>query len=363
MIHISECSVGEVRLLTGVLQILPTENDVFVYLGNTAAAIEALPNRLQKPNLITRIFQNYAKPRAPLCAIHQDLHPKIVASVFILIALEVGAHLNKLAGRADLLSDDQIEMIRRLRHLHILWLEERIYEMTFGDEVAVQSKWVYQADQCEACMIARMASDFQTIYDLRCACQSRINRRMVSKGVEPRLKIWLDLWFDRFRDSLGAQGFRTLLVQNETEAMALKAIKKKIWHEKHPKGQKPKVAAQSAAPVRPSTPLVDAPSRLPSSRRTERSEQTPASSRKPSFSDNEARYDGMLDLLDHYAELRESTAPNVFSAIPASRQRPRPSAQSPHTAPSASSVYDNNTTRNNSRVAREGETYVPVRAA
>jgi hypothetical protein len=367
MIHISECSVGEIRLLTCILQILPNENDIFVYLGNTAAAIEALPSRLQKPNLITRIFQNYAKPRAQLCGIHQDLHPKIVASVFTLIALEAGTHLNNLASRADLLSDDQIEMIRRLRHLHILWLEEGVYKMTFGEEVSVQSKWVYQADQCEACIIARFASDVQTIYDLRCACQSRINRKMVSKGIEPRLKIWLDLWFDRFRDSLGAKDFSTFLARNETEATALKAIKKKLWHEKHPKGQKQRVADQPDA-VRVPAPVpapASSPSRRPSSRRTERterSERPPANFRKASSMDTEAKYDGMLDLLDHYAELRESSAPNEFSAIPASR-RPGPSAQAPRAATPASSVYDNNTMRNNSRVAKEGDTFVPPRAA
>ena len=132
--HVSECSVGEIRLLVKILRIPPSNIDLLIVFQGILHAISELPTRLKRPNVFKRLFTSYAKPRAEFCLIHKQLSPKIVHSLFSLIALECGYFLNTLANNEHLLTNSQIGLVNRLRNIHRFWLKPDVFKKTFGEK-------------------------------------------------------------------------------------------------------------------------------------------------------------------------------------------------------------------------------------
>ena len=242
--HISECSLPEVRLLTKILQAPPDHPDPLGHFrGTILNGINALPSRLKKPNALLGIFKPYAKGREPLCTLHQGLHPKIVHSAFTLLALEVGFHLNKVASNEHLLTEPQIERVWRLRLLHLLWLDASTFEQTFGRSAS--SSWEFETNKCEACILTRIASNFETICDLRALILSRMSRRQIRRHGEPRLKIWVDYWMEnmmksglpplfRIPETGGRpQSYDAALQQNIVDGLELKDARKRMYRDRH----------------------------------------------------------------------------------------------------------------------------------
>ena len=358
--HISECSLPEVGLLSKILQAPPDHPDPLVHFrGTILNGINDLPSRLKKPNALLGLLKPYAKGREPLCTLHQGLHPKIVHSVFTLLALEVGFHLNKVASNEHLLTEPQIERVWRLRLLHLLWLDASTFEETFGRSAS--GPWEFETNKCEACILTRIASSFETICDLRALILSRMSRRQIRRHGEPRLKVWADYWMDNFMKSglpplfgipeTGGrpQSYDAALQQNIVDGLELKDARKRMYRDRHThkKSRRTSTIDDSGS----STDMGQPERQCSTSGMQERIED--------GDDINQDRYDAELDIVDHYAALKStlSISPKTHS-LP-KHNSPYGQSSSPNAYQSRSSVYTNNTYRNNDRVVGQSQAVRP----
>lgn len=338
--HISECSVCEVRLLAKILQAPPDHPDPLGHFSGTILdGINALPSRLKKPNALLGILKPYLK-RAPLCKLHQGLHPKIVHSVFTLLALEVGFHLNQVASNEHLLTERQIERVWRLRLLHLLWLDVSTFEETFGRSAS--GPWEVETNKCEACILTRIASNFETICDLRAALLSRMSRRQIRRRGEPRLKVWVDHFMENFMAWGRPESFQAALNQNIKDGEELKDARKNIYHDRQ----------QSRRAEATDGTAVEAPNRPRS---------ISSMQERPEDGDDleEDRYDAELEVVDHYAALKSTLSLPVRTDSLPQGNHPYGQTNPANAYQSQSSVYTNNTQRNNARVAGQSQAARP----
>ena len=358
--HISECSLPEVRLLTKILQAPPDHPDPLGHFrGTILTGIIDLPSRLKKPNALLGLLKPYAKGREPLCTLHQGLHPKIVHSVFTLLALEVGFHLNKVASHEHLLTESQVERVWRLRLLHLLWLDVSTFEETFGRSAS--GPWEFETNKCEACILTRIASNFESICDLRALILSRMSRRQIRRHGEPRLKVWVDYWMDnimksglpplfRIPETGGRpQTFEDALQQNIVDGSELKDARKKIFHHRH--AEKKSRRASTMDDSGSSTAAESPDHQRPVSATQERIEN--------GDDINQDRYDAELDIVDHYAALKSTLTVPPRSDSLRHRNSPYGQRSSSNAYQSQSSVYTNNTYRNNDRVVGQSQAARP----
>ena len=324
--HISECSVVEVRILAPILSLNPDNPDPLSHFAGTVLnGIKKLPKRLQRPGALMSIIKPYAKSRAPLCDLHHGLHPKIIASLFTLIALEVGYHLNRLANNMHMLTEDQVQLVLRLRQMHLLWHEKETYERTFGR--LAEGPWKYEDSQCEACIIHRLASNFEAVCDLRCAVLARMNTRQMKHRGEPLLKVWLDYWLEQLKTYQTDFEYYQAMEKNKADGLALKERLKKIYYDT-PRGRKraeKKLRMAGGTEESASTTAVgSSPYPRPVSGMQEQAEDG-------NYYDQDvtdAHYDAELEVVDHYAALKSTLDVPMTAA----------------------SRYSNNTVRNNERV-------------
>lgn len=251
---------GDVSLLTEILQLRSIDRDPIHYNNRIATLLEALPSRLKAERFLKRIINPSEVPdsklldpldqRGPLCPLHHKLNTSIIQKVFVLLALEVGHHLNHLTQKRDLLSHEQKQMISRLRALHAIWYEPDDYERFFHRR-AQSTKWTYQGNKCAACSLSRIAGDAEAILDLICALSSRCSSD--EKRQRPRLHRWLMAWLAHHRDGCQAddrKNFQTRIFQNEVQTLELKTKRKELS----------KVRKEARAPMQSipeEVPLVD----------------------------------------------------------------------------------------------------------
>ena len=347
-VHISECSVGEVRLLVKTMQYQLENPDVLSQFRSTIiGGIKELPSRLQRPSALMSILKPHIKPKAPMCDLHRGIHPKIVHSLFTLIALEVGVQLNKLAANEHLLTEPQIQLVWRLRDLHSLWLDANTYEENFGRPAS--GEWAYEANQCEGCIITRIASRFEAVYDLRCALISRMSRRQIKRKGEPMLKLWVDHFMLEFREWTPSHIYGPAVIRNEVEGLDLKDAKKKIYYETRRAKKRAERRSRMAdtAEDSDSSTAVESPERLrPISGLQERIEDGDDLGEDATG----GQHDAELDIVDHYAALKSTLSlPVQTDSLPKGKS-PYGQNKPADVYQSQSSVYTNNTFRNNDRV-------------
>lgn len=231
-------TLGDVSLLTEILQLRSIDRDPIHYNNRIATLLEALPSRLKAEGFLKRIINPSEVPdsklldpldqRGPLCPLHHKLNISIIQKVFVLLALEVGHHLNHLAQKRDLLSQEQKQLISRLRALHAIWYEPDDYERFFQSR-AQSTKWPYQGNKCAACSLSRIAGDAEAILDLICAISSRCSSD--EKCQKPRLHRWLMAWLAHHRDGCHGddrKNFQTRIFQNEVQTLELKTKRKEL---------------------------------------------------------------------------------------------------------------------------------------
>ncbi|KAI9753523.1 MAG: ADP-ribosylation factor protein 3 [Chaenotheca gracillima] len=226
-VSLSQLSTSDLDALTNVLRVSFTENlspfERSSNSGTFAAESQATVTDLIKhlpPHLLRasssasqvggwhgRIVAFFARKRgdgraaAPLCKVHKALEPHLIRSIFSAHVAEISIRLNDLIAyhtspSAGTLPSHLEALIARLRAIHALWVPPDIYKDCFFKDP--HPKWKFQADGCEACMLARIGGDLLTVLDLRVAAASRrSSRRMkhfAETGQRPPARLWR--WVD-----------------------------------------------------------------------------------------------------------------------------------------------------------------------
>ncbi|MCJ1367202.1 hypothetical protein MMC16_006334 [Acarospora aff. strigata] len=235
--------------------------------------IHSLPPHLLRPypspNPLKSLFTRPSSPTASgpspnhpaLCPTHARLNAPLLHSILHAVQIEVGTRLNRLAcpaagtGPSLRLSPAQMEVVRRLRALHALWLDGRTYRALFlvGSASAEPSASLFPcsfvdadssvdfepepepkfpqhvrsrpshspttttAAYCSACMLSRIGASIKTVLALRVVL---ISRRRKGRPV-PRLMRWVDGWLDVRAD---AEALKRI---SDGEGRALREVRKR----------------------------------------------------------------------------------------------------------------------------------------
>ena len=229
---IADITNAEISALTRILQLLPGENAVS-YASRIMSSISVLSSRLKRPNRVSSIILPSQKLYTPMCKLHKPLNGTLIHNLFNLVALESGGRLNSLVSNNEKLTEIERARVQSLRELHSLWLKPDVYQKTFF-ELPDRRKWKYQADECEACMLARIGADLTVLLNIRMALLSRMSSKKLRRYGPPRLMPWIERWVASLSTGmkLSSQDFEQVIAQNDADGKALKEIRKKLWHQR-----------------------------------------------------------------------------------------------------------------------------------
>jgi hypothetical protein len=129
-----------------------------------------------------------------LCATHQALNADLVHDLFRLIQREVGQHLLKFEMYPEFLKPLDELILARLRAVRGMW------EKPDPTQAGELNAWAYEINQCQGCMLARVASDKDAVRNLRIALLSRTQTRL--NHVPRRLLKFVDSCIDLFPEDL-----------------------------------------------------------------------------------------------------------------------------------------------------------------
>ncbi|KAJ5827966.1 uncharacterized protein N7525_006219 [Penicillium rubens] len=124
-----------------------------------------------------------------LCDTHQGLNADLMADVFNLVQKEVGHHLRKFDAYPDLLKPLDILIVQKLQAIQGMWTKP-------DPKDPVSEAWHYETSCCQACMVARVASDKNALRNLRIALLSRTQTRL--NHAPRRLMKFVDSCIDLF---------------------------------------------------------------------------------------------------------------------------------------------------------------------
>lgn len=136
----------------------------------------------------------WSRTNKDLCDAHQGLDAYLMDDVFTLIQREVGHHLRKFDAYPDLLKPLDILILQKLQAIQGMW-EKPDPKDPVGSEA-----WHYETSNCQACMVARVASDKHALRNLRIVLLSRTQTRL--NHVPRRLMKFVDTCIDLFPDDV-----------------------------------------------------------------------------------------------------------------------------------------------------------------
>jgi hypothetical protein len=312
---IEDVTNSEISALTRTLQLLPGENAV-TYAGRVMSSISVLDSHLKRPNRVSSLILPSQKLFTPLCKLHKPLNASVVHALFNLVALEAGGRLNSLVSNNHKLTETERARVQSLRELHSLWLEPDVYQKTFF-ELPNWEKWKYQADECEACMLARIGGDMTVLLTLRMALLSRMSSKKLRRYGPPRLMCWIERWVATLSVGMrfSSEQFEKMISENDQDGKALKEIRKQLWHERRESQRafRANQQKQNRRSTQVSGGDISAPQSQPEIRV---SAATTNTFPQPFVEDGDSASDYENDLIDHYNFLT-STAylPSIASTI------------------------------------------------
>ena len=173
---------SDMKRLVRIFRHVPTPNDLrderkeALYRKHTKEAIQRLPSRLRASRL--------SFGSTNLCTTHKGLNQNLVNDIFKWIRHEydgaIGKFLYPLVMTHGLLTTDQKLKVRQLEPVLRMWqpnFSSGASAPPGHEPIQCGSKWHYQADQCPACMMARMGSDSAVLFALFAGMVGRFNSK------------------------------------------------------------------------------------------------------------------------------------------------------------------------------------------
>ncbi|KAL2854117.1 hypothetical protein BJX68DRAFT_39370 [Aspergillus pseudodeflectus] len=174
-VSIPELSETEIKLLIEALQ-TDTPQSIFTqnaktYVERTHTAIRSLPPSLRAKIGIHLIPTPAFFSTAALCSVHKGLNKYIISHFIRMIKREVKGHLDSLTEYTWEPPKPYLDdVICTLRSLAGMWCSPS----SSGDTICPKNPVPYQANKCEACMMARILMDQKCVQYLRATVLSRI---------------------------------------------------------------------------------------------------------------------------------------------------------------------------------------------
>jgi hypothetical protein len=181
---------GDTRFVTDLRRDQVKRLTEILHIDNTRAKhmdevvkrmIHELPKNMRR--------DRWSRTNKDLCDTHQGLNADLMADVFNLVQKEVGHHLRKFDAYPDLLKPLDILIVQKLQAIQGMWTKP-------DPKDPVSEAWHYETSCCQACMVARVASDKNALRNLRIALLSRTQTRL--NHAPRRLMKFVDSCIDLF---------------------------------------------------------------------------------------------------------------------------------------------------------------------
>lgn len=159
---VQEITVEDLKYLAPVFQ---ASNDAELQSG-----IAMLGSHLCRSEWVN--FRTEQGSKAVLCAKHKDLSARLTRSMFRQLRDIVTSETAKMGPYEEYLGKEEMDTLRRVRAIEGMW-NERLLQEEQGTRGHNIKPWKYQSDSCEACMLARVATDMTALQDLfamYCSC-------------------------------------------------------------------------------------------------------------------------------------------------------------------------------------------------
>lgn len=176
----SEMSSDDMKLLTEVLHIDSTSSEEAS--RQVLYRINRLPPRLQR-SLAHRLVPMSILSATPLCSLHKSMNPYVITDIFDLVKAEVTVQFKCMDKFPDLIPPEQTQIMDNLKAIQGMWHEP-------SRRSQPRDTWVFQRNQCRACMLSRTAVDRSVLCNLRITLLSRT--RTKRKHHAPRLLNFVD---------------------------------------------------------------------------------------------------------------------------------------------------------------------------
>lgn len=178
----------EVKMLTEILHLDNTASLTTEHEPQIQRLLQVLPKRLRRQRPLSL---GWIRPStAGLCDLHKALNGDVMTDILTLIQREVTTHFRQFDAYPHLVQPVEADILASLRALKGMWTRPTI------DNPVAPGALPYQINGCAACILARIASNGETIRDLRVVLQSRTRARKSHRA--PTLMVFVDECIRRF---------------------------------------------------------------------------------------------------------------------------------------------------------------------
>lgn len=189
--HIKDLKKGDLELLTQLLSLQPPVNDG--WLRDQSNLIDSFPTSLRRPEtLLPRLaLALTSTEKAVLCETHKPLNPLLIRRIFLQVSAESSTRVKRLHEYHPALPENVSQFLKRIERLQSLHMAPDLYRQGFQvspDEPRFETV----EGGCEACILAVIGGNRQSISDLRTSMIGRKKKR----GSAPRLLPLVENWIE-----------------------------------------------------------------------------------------------------------------------------------------------------------------------
>jgi hypothetical protein len=201
--YIEDLTPEHLELLTQLLSFTPGYpiNTDTSWLRDQTSLLSTFPPSLLKPSsILPRLAMGllFSSWKATLCNTHKSLNPYLIHRIFLEVSAECTAHLERLLENDHHLPPHLQAFVRRMQALNGLWMSPKFYRSLFIPWHVMPSDFRFDRidSGCEACILASVGGNHQTLSDLRASILGRRKRDRPCTQLLEVVEAWID-WTGR----------------------------------------------------------------------------------------------------------------------------------------------------------------------
>ncbi|OJD11603.1 hypothetical protein AJ78_07659 [Emergomyces pasteurianus Ep9510] len=145
------------------------------------------PDMEQKSS--SALFSRRKISKKNLCPLHEKLKADLIEHLLGLIKFEVGTGINLYCAYYETLSETKQKLVNDLQQLNIMWTERAHSTEKHSKQTR---QWRYQANQCNACIVGRVAQNKTALEGLQNILKARDRPHRGHIYASPRLLFWVE---------------------------------------------------------------------------------------------------------------------------------------------------------------------------
>ncbi len=190
---IEDLSADDTEKLTQLLSLPPGTIPTRQWFREQTACLSNFPSSLLRPSsLLSRAMSSlpWTPSKAHLCKTHKQLNPHLIRRIFLQVCEECTTRIARLNEDLNLPAN-LAAFVKRIHSINSLWMAPDLYRAAFNT-APLDERFVRMPDGCEACILAAIGGNYETLLDLRACMIGRKKKRAPT----PRLLKLVDVWID-----------------------------------------------------------------------------------------------------------------------------------------------------------------------